>query len=83
MNNENEAKLLDLQISKILAKEGVSKASLFKQFCDKNQATNVTAMWKLKRKLRPKKATALPVAKMSHGGRLISAPGELKKLLLK
>ena len=49
INNYNEAKILDLHISKILAKEGVSNASLFKKLCDKNGATDVTAMWKLKR----------------------------------
>ena len=40
-------------------------------------------MWKLKQKLWPKKAPSLPVAKQSHGWRLVSAPGEIRKLLLK
>ena len=40
-------------------------------------------MWKLKKRLWPSKAPALPVAKKSHSGRLVSSPKELKILLLK
>ena len=42
----------------------------------------MTAMWKLK-KTWTKKAHALPVAKLSHGGHLVTAHRELKRLLLK
>ena len=78
-----EAKLLDTQISKILAEEGISEAHLFQKYCDKNGVTDISAMWKLKKRLWPSKAPALHVAKMSHSGRLVSAPKELKRLLLK
>ena len=77
-----EANELDNNIAKILAKEERNKTYLFKQFCDKSGATDVTAMWKLK-KTWTKKAHALPVAKLSHGGHLVTAHGELKRLLLK
>jgi hypothetical protein len=39
-------------------------------------------MWKLKNKLWPKKASALPVAKKNRRGRLVSTPKELMKTLL-
>ena len=78
-----EAKLLDIQIANILEEEGKSKAYLFQKYCDKNGATDIAEMWKLKKKLWPTKTPALSVAKKSHAGRLVSAPADLKKLLLR
>ena len=40
-------------------------------------------MWKLKKKLWPKKPNSLPVAKFNHIGQLVSSPSELKSLLIK
>ena len=44
---------------------------------------NVTEIWKLKKKLWPKKKSALPVAKRNLNGKLVSAPADLRNLQLK
>ena len=44
-----EANELNNDIAKILAEEERSKTYLFKQFCHKSGATDMTAMWKLKK----------------------------------
>ena len=66
-----------------MAEEGRSKAHEFRKFCDKGSTLNVTEMWKLKKRMWPKKTNALPVAKRDHRGKLISSPADLKRLLLK
>ena len=82
-NDSKEVKILDAKIATILEEEGRSKAYKFKKFCDKDSTLNVTEMWKLKKKIWPKKASALPVAKRDHKGKLISAPADLQTLLQK
>ena len=74
---------LDITISEILAEEGRSKAYMFKKFCDKENTVKVGEMWKLKKKLWPKKKCALPVAKKNYLGKIVSAPSDLRKLLQK
>ena len=66
-----------------MEEEGRSKAYKFKKFLDKDSTLNVTEMLKLKKKIWPKKASALPVAKRDHKGKLISAPADLQTLLQK
>ena len=39
-------------------------------------------MWKLKKQIWPKKKSALPVAKRNYKGRLLSAPSDIRHLLL-
>ena len=40
-------------------------------------------MWKMKKKLWPKKKTSLPTAKKNHKGRLVTSPKELMMTLHK
>ena len=40
-------------------------------------------MWQTLKKISPKSGISLPTAKKNHRGRIVSAPGELKKLLAK
>jgi hypothetical protein len=40
-------------------------------------------MWQRIKKICLKPGTTLPTAKKNHRGRIVSAPGELKKLLAK
>ena len=41
----------------------------------------MSEMWKLKKKLFPKKACALPYAKINYRGKIVTEPKELKKLI--
>ena len=41
----------------------------------------MSEMWKLKKKLFPKKACALPSAKINYRGKIVTEPKELKKLI--
>ena len=80
--DSEEVKKLTEKISTILEEEGKSKAYKFRKFCDKGNTLNVTEMWKLKKKIWPKKKSALPVAKQNYKGRLLSAPSDIRHLLL-
>ena len=82
-DDSKEVTQLTEKIASILEEEGRSKAYRFRKYCDKGNTLNVTEMWKLKKKIWPKKASALPVAKRDHGGKLVSAPEDLKRLLQK
>ena len=82
-SESEKIKKLDQDISEILAEEGRSKAYMFRKYCDKGNTLKVSEMLKLKKKLRPKKKCALPVAKKNYFGKIVSAPSDLRKLLLK
>ena len=81
--DSKEVDKLTKQIASILEEEGRSKAYRFKQYCDKDRTLNLTEMWKLKKKLWSKKKSALPVAKRNFQGKHVTAPADLRKLLLK
>ena len=53
----------------------------FKQLADNPEQVNMQQMWKLNSKLWPKTGGVLPTSKKNHRGRIVSAPGEIKKLL--
>ena len=72
-----------MQIAEILLKEEIQKASHFNKYCSSTESFPLQQMWKLKKKLWPKKTPLLPVAKMNHKGRLISSPKELLQTLQK
>ena len=80
--DSEEVRKLTEEISIILEEEGKSKAYKFQKFCDKGNTLNVTEMWKLKKQIWPKKKSALPVAKRNYKGRLLSAPSDIRHLLL-
>ena len=54
-----------------------------KQFTNQNGSINTSEMWKLKKKLWPKKASSLPAAKFNHRGKLVSTAGEVKMAIKK
>ena len=51
-----ESKCLYAQIAKIISEEGRTKSLMFQKYCDRNESTALSEMWKLKKKLFPKKA---------------------------
>ena len=75
--NAQARQAFDLQIEEVLLKEEIEKAKHFKKFCNATSTFPLHQMWKLKKKLWPKKQSTLPIAKKNHRGRLISSPKEL------
>ena len=82
-DHSEEIKKITEDIAEILKEEQRSKAHIFKKYCDQGNTVNVAEMWKIKKKLWPKKKNALPVAKINHKGKLVSAPADIWKLLQK
>ena len=84
-NEETKSSIEEVEkrISEILTKEGVAKSNMFKQFCNKSRTFPVQAMWKLKKKVWPKKPHSVPVAKYNHKGKLIGSPLDIMAALSK
>ena len=78
-----EVQHLTEEIDNILIDEGRSKAYQFRKYCDQGNTLNITEMWSMKKRMGPKKKSALPVAKKYHKGKFVSAPAGLRKLLQK
>ena len=76
MNTELGKKIADK-----LKEEKIMKIKMFKKHSNESSANNMHNMWKLKKKLFPKKAPCIPSAKLNYQGRIISEPNELKKLI--
>ena len=76
-----ESKVLNVKIAQIISEEGRSKALMFRKYCDQNGSGVMSEMWKLKKKLFPKKSCTLPAAKVNYQGKLVTEPKELTKLL--
>ena len=75
---------LNEEIAEFEAEENRSKIiKHFKSYSDDPEGINLQQMWKTLKKISPNSTTALPTAKKNHKGRIVSAPGELKKLLAK
>ena len=55
----------------------------FKTLSDDPENINLNQVWKTLNKLCPKVGGSIPTAKRNHKGRIVSAPGEIKKLLAK
>jgi hypothetical protein len=70
-------------MSKILQQEGINKSYMFTKYCDKYGSFPVQEMWKLKKKLWPKRGHSVPVAKINHRGQLVASSNDLKCALLK
>ena len=85
-NHENEDKVhqIDQKIAQFEAEENRKIiVDNFSQFAEDPENIDRGKMWKLLGKLWPKNGISIPTAKRNHKGRIISAPGELKKLLAK
>ena len=74
---------IDALIAQTILKEEINKAQEFKKFCNLTGTICLQKMWKMKKKLWPKKKTSLPTAKRNHKGRLITSPKELMLTLHK
>ena len=82
--NTSEIHLLDQKIADIEAEENYKIiVDNFSQFAEDPENIDRGKMWKLLGKLWPKHGPTIPTAKRNHKGRIITAPGELKKLLAK
>ena len=77
----DKVKEIDEKIAQIVANEARNKAKMFEQFSDQNKSGNVREMWKMKKKLFPKKPSPIPSAKVNYQGRTVTQPNELIKLL--
>ena len=66
-NEDNILKInnLNVIIADTIAKEQRTKCHMMKKFCNQNGSTNLTEMWKLKKKLWPKAPSSLPAAKIN------------------
>ena len=70
---------LDALIAKTISEEGQRKALMFRQYT--NKPSMMSKMWKLKKKLFPKKASTVPTAKENYSGKIITEPKELVNLI--
>ena len=84
-HEDNTQKINDLNviIADIIAKEEKLKCHRMKKFCDQSGSTNLTEMWKLKKKIWPKAPSSLPAAKINHTGKLVSIGSDIKKTMIK
>ena len=79
-----EIQELTNKISEYEAKENRDEIiKHFISYSDNPESINLHKMWQTLEKISPKSGTSLPTAKKNHRGRIVSAPGELKKLLAK
>ena len=83
-NVENKSKIDEINLA-IATEEADENRKIivdnFKQFSENPEQINMQNMWKLNKKLWPKAGISLPTAKRNHRGKIVSAPGEIKKLL--
>ena len=84
----DEEKVKEVNLDEIISnKEAeIKRNEIVKQFktlSDDPENINLNQVWKNLNRLCPKVGGTLPTAKKNHKGRIVSAPGELKKLLAK
>ena len=63
---EAKIRLLEENISEILAEEEMNKIIQFKQFSMTYASVSISEMWKLKKQLWPKKNQSIPTGKIYH-----------------
>ena len=80
---DEELKELDSKIADIISEEEREKVMKFQKFTNQNGSVNLPEMWKLKKKLWPKKASSIPTAKINHKGKLVPTSEEVKSALKK
>jgi hypothetical protein len=81
---ENKVKLDHIvnRIHEVEAEENRNKlVQNFKEFSDNPENVNVQQIWKALKRIWPKTASSLPVAKKNYKGKIISGPKDLKNLL--
>ena len=61
----------------------MNKINQFKKFSVTYGSVSISEMWKLKKKLWPKKRPSLPTGKYNHQGQLVTAPEDIKKIVKK
>ena len=72
---------LEKDIAAILHNKAKCNAYRFRKFCDKSNSFPVQSMWKLKKRIWPKKKSTLPVAKLNQVNKLVNTPREIKATL--
>ena len=66
----------------MLHNKAKNNAYKFRKFCDNSSSLTVQQMWKMKKRLWPKKKSTLPIAKVNKAKKLVSSPKEIKLALL-
>ena len=72
---------LEKDIAAILHNKAKCNAYRFRKFCDRSNSFPVQSMWKLKKRIWPKKKSTLPVAKLNQVNKLVNTPREIKAAL--
>ena len=83
VNISDRIEKINSLISKIISAESRSNAFAFKKFCYQNSAVSVSKMWDLKKKIFPRKASLIPIAKKDHKNKINSSPHDIKKSIFK
>ena len=78
---QEQIDILDKDIAIILHNKAKSNAYKFRKFCDKSSSFPLQLMWKMKKRMWPKKRSTLPVAKLNQVKKLVSSPREIKAAL--
>ena len=78
---QEQIDILDKDIAIILHNKAKSNAYKFRKFCDKSSSFPLQLMWKMKKRMWPKKKSTLPVAKLNQVKKLVSSPREIKAAL--
>ena len=82
--NDDIVNKIDVEIAEKEAEENrLIIVENFKPLADNPDQINLQQMWRLHAKLWPKTGNALPIAKKNHKGKIVSAPGDIKKVLAK
>ena len=79
----NEANLDEIISNKEAELKRNQIVKQFKSLSEDPENVNLNQVWKTLNRLCPRVGGTLPTAKKNHKGRIVSAPGELKKLLAK
>ena len=80
---KNELKGIEEEIANEIAEDNRDKVvDAFKALTDTDGTVNINGMWGQKRKIFPKNAKQLPLAKKNVENKIISSQSELKKLYL-
>ena len=79
LRQDKKNREIDALIAKTITEEGQRKSLMFKQFT--NKPNMMSQMWKLNKKLFPKKASTIPSAKENYIGKIVTQPKKLTQLI--
>ena len=80
---QNDVTSIEMQLSSLLAENNLMKIKdNLAMLTETDGSSSCSGVWKLTKKLFPKHAKPLPIAKKDLNGRLISSPEELKNLYI-